>query len=145
MKYYLYWWYYTYILWIILYRTIVKTTNNMVSTVILLRPLSLWHPCSEPIGIRVRAIVFNDTFNNMSVISRRSILLVEETGVPGDNRRSAASYWQTWSYDVVSSIPRLSGIRTHNITGDRILIALVVINPTTIRSWPHRPFRTNDI
>ena len=27
---------------------------------------------------------FNATFNNISVISRRSFLLVEETGVPGE-------------------------------------------------------------
>jgi hypothetical protein len=30
-------------------------------------------------------MVFNATFNNISVISRRSVLLVEETGVPGEN------------------------------------------------------------
>jgi hypothetical protein len=30
-------------------------------------------------------MVFNATFNNISVISWRSILLVEETGVPGKN------------------------------------------------------------
>jgi len=28
-------------------------------------------------------LVFNATFNNISVISWRSVLLVEETGVPG--------------------------------------------------------------
>jgi len=32
------------------------------------------------------------TFNDISVISLRSILLVEETGVPGENHRSAASH-----------------------------------------------------
>jgi hypothetical protein len=32
-----------------------------------------------------RVIVFNATFNNISVISWRSVLLVEETGVPGEN------------------------------------------------------------
>jgi hypothetical protein len=32
--------------------------------------------------VRVRVIVFNATFNNISVISWRSVLLVEETGVP---------------------------------------------------------------
>ena len=31
---------------------------------------------------RVRVVVFNATFKNISVISRRSVLLVEETGVP---------------------------------------------------------------
>jgi len=32
--------------------------------------------------VRVRFIVFNATFNNISVISWWSVLLVEETGVP---------------------------------------------------------------
>jgi hypothetical protein len=30
-------------------------------------------------------MVFNSTFNNISVISWWSVLLVEETGVPGEN------------------------------------------------------------
>jgi hypothetical protein len=30
-------------------------------------------------------MVFNATINNISVISWRSVLLVEETGVPGEN------------------------------------------------------------
>jgi len=30
-------------------------------------------------------IVFNVTFNNISVISWRSVILVEETGVPGED------------------------------------------------------------
>ena len=38
-----------------------------------------------PIWGRVRVMVFNATFNNISVISWRSVLLVEETGVPGEN------------------------------------------------------------
>jgi hypothetical protein len=33
----------------------------------------------------VRVMVFNATFNNISVISCRSILLMEETGVPREN------------------------------------------------------------
>ena len=36
-------------------------------------------------GVRVTA--FNATFNNISVISWRSALLVEETGGPGENYR----------------------------------------------------------
>jgi hypothetical protein len=51
-------------------------------------------------------------------ISWRSVLLVEETGVPGENHQSAASHWQTLSHNVVSSTPRLSGMRTHNYSGD---------------------------
>ena len=34
---------------------------------------------------RVRVIVFNTTFNNISVISLWSVLLVEDTRVPGEN------------------------------------------------------------
>jgi hypothetical protein len=40
----------------------------------------------------VRVMVFNATFNNISVISWQSVLLVEETGVPGENHRPVASY-----------------------------------------------------
>jgi hypothetical protein len=37
-------------------------------------------------------MVFNATFNNISVISWRLVLLVEETGGPGENNRPAASH-----------------------------------------------------
>ena len=56
--------------------------------------------------IRVVDMVFNATLNNISVISWRSVLLVEETGVPEDNHQLAASYWQTLLHNVVSSTPR---------------------------------------
>jgi hypothetical protein len=41
-----------------------------------------------------------------SLISCRSILLVEETIVSGENHWPAASHWQTLSHNVVSSTPR---------------------------------------
>jgi len=37
-------------------------------------------------------MVFNATVNNIPVISWRSVLLVKETGVPGENQRPAASH-----------------------------------------------------
>jgi len=37
-------------------------------------------------------MVFNTTFNNISLISWRSVLLVEETGVPGENHLPVASH-----------------------------------------------------
>ena len=55
-------------------------------------------------------MVFNATLNNISVISWLPVLLIEETGVPGENHRPAAIHSQTLSHNVVSSIPRLSGI-----------------------------------
>jgi hypothetical protein len=42
-------------------------------------------------------------FNNILVTSWRSLLLVEETGVPAQNHRPAASHWRTLSHKVVSS------------------------------------------
>ena len=68
--------------------------------------------------IRVRFMVCNVTFNNISVISCRSVLLLEETG---ENHRPTASHWQTLSHNVVSSTPRhaCSGFehRTSNTSG----------------------------
>jgi hypothetical protein len=64
-------------------------------------------------------MVFNATFNNISVISWRSVLLVEETGVPTENHWPAESHWHLLSHKFVSSIPHLSVIRTHNVSGDR--------------------------
>jgi hypothetical protein len=64
-----------------------------------------------PVSLCVSGVI-NDlcyifaTFNNISVISWRSILLVEEIGVPGGDHRPTASHWQTWSHNVVSSTPR---------------------------------------
>ncbi len=36
-----------------------------------------------------QGMVFNATFNNISVISWQSVLLVEEPGVPGENHGPA--------------------------------------------------------
>jgi len=44
-------------------------------------------------------------FNNISIISWRSVLLAEETGVPRENHRPVVSHWQTLSHNVVSSTP----------------------------------------
>jgi hypothetical protein len=50
----------------------------------------------------------------LSVISWRSVLLVEETG---ENHRPGASHWQTLWHNVVHLT--LSRIQTNNISGDR--------------------------
>jgi hypothetical protein len=41
-------------------------------------------------------MVFNTTFNNISAILWQSVLLVEETWVPGKNHRPVTSRWQTF-------------------------------------------------
>jgi len=52
-------------------------------------------------------MVFDATFNDISVISWWSILLVEETEILRENHRSAASHRQNLSHNVVSSTSRL--------------------------------------
>ena len=71
---------------------------------------------SQGIIYRVRVMVFNATFNSISVISWRSVRLVEETG---ENHWPTARHWRTLSHNVVSSTPRLNEIWTHNFSGDR--------------------------
>jgi len=50
-------------------------------------------------------MVCNGTFNNISAIPWRSVLLVEETGVPKEIHWPVASHWQTLSHNVVSGTP----------------------------------------
>jgi hypothetical protein len=59
----------------------------------------LYNFCKCKIIIRIDQN--NATFNNISVISWQSVLLMEETGVPGENHRIAASHLQTFSHNVV--------------------------------------------
>jgi len=47
-------------------------------------------------------MAFNTTFKNISAISWRSVLFMDETG---ENHRPATSHWQTLSHIVVSSKP----------------------------------------
>ena len=42
-------------------------------------------PWRDNVYAATTLMVFNDTFNNISVISWRSVLLVEETRVPREN------------------------------------------------------------
>ena len=65
----------------------------------------------------VGLVVFNATFKNISIISWRSVLLMEEIGGPGENHWPVAILWQTLSHNVVHLT--LIEIRTHNISGDR--------------------------
>jgi len=48
-------------------------------------------------------MVVSATFNNISAILWRSVLLVEETG---ENPRPTASHWKTWSHNLLWNTPR---------------------------------------
>jgi hypothetical protein len=91
---------------------VIDTSHNVVGELLFLIPFMI-------ILLKIiNFIFFNVTFNNISAISWQSVLL-KETAVPWENHRPVASHWQTLSRNVVSSTPRLSGIRTCNISEDR--------------------------
>jgi membrane-anchored glycerophosphoryl diester phosphodiesterase (GDPDase) len=43
-------------------------------------------------GLGLWFMIFNATFNNISVITGRSVLLVGGNGIPGENHRPVASH-----------------------------------------------------
>jgi hypothetical protein len=57
---------------------VITFVSNMTQVLDLAHGLGLW--------------CYNATFNNISVISWWSVLLVEETGVPGENHQPVASH-----------------------------------------------------
>ena len=60
---------------------------------------SIWAGKKGDFGVKA-------TFDNIWVISSRSIILMDETGVHGENHPPVASHRQTLSHNVVSSTPR---------------------------------------
>ena len=102
----------TAVLWISYY-----ATSSFDPKVVEENPVSMY--CVKVYNVRI--IVFNVSFNNISVISWRSVLLVGEIGVLGD----------TLSHNVVSSTPRMSGIKMHCSYTCRILTLFLSVN-----IWP---------
>ena len=64
--------------------------------------------------VRNRIMAVNATFSNISVLSLRSVFLVEESEVSGET----VGHWHTLSRHVVSSTPRFNGIWIKNFSGD---------------------------
>ena len=97
----------------ILLKVALNTKNQIMSTCIFFGKIFFWY-------FSFFIIVFNATFSNISVISWRSVLLVEETGIPGENHLPAASPRETFSQiRCIEYTLAMSGIRTHNFSGDR--------------------------
>ena len=85
-------------------------------------------------GLFVCLMMFNATFNNtcISVISGQSVLLVEESGGPGENHQSVASHWQTLS-DLRQNHYKYSNVRYIDLR--YILMFLILLCIHNIISW----------
>ena len=68
---------------------------------------------------RVRVMVFNATFNNILVLSWRSVLLMEESEYSEKTTGHAASHWQLYHIKLNWVYFDMSGIRTHMFSGYR--------------------------
>ena len=99
--------------WIPLYK---QTLGFLDTTLYVIRLVSdLWHVAIGGLSVTCgRSWLDVDRW-----LCQWLVLLVEETRVPEENNRPAASHWKTLSHNVVSSTPRLSWIRTHNVSSDR--------------------------
>jgi hypothetical protein len=87
---------------------ILKSTGTVVK--LFLSPASNYKPhVRHPIGrtmytlvLFVCLMVLHATFNNISVISWREVLLVEEAWIFRKTHQPAANHWQTFSHKVVN-------------------------------------------
>ena len=64
-------------------------------------------------------MVFNATFNNISVILLRSVLLKGGNWSTQKKPQPCRKLLTNLSHNVVSSTPRQSEIRSHNVSDDR--------------------------
>jgi hypothetical protein len=73
--------------------------------------------------------VFNTTFNNISVISWRPVVLVEETGVPGENHLLATSHLHSLSHNVLNGLELIGNVNVRHIHVC-LFVCLMVFNAT---------------
>ena len=84
--------------------------------------------------IRVYFWRFNATFSNISAISWRPVLVVEEARVPGENHRPWASNWKTVSLAVTTRVHPFCNLQSRARTHGVLVIGLYELlgNPTNL-------------
>ena len=77
--------------------------------------------------------VLNTTFSNISAISWRPVLVVEEAVVPGENHQPWSSNWKTLSLAAASRVHLFCNLESRAGTHAILVIGLYELldNPTT--------------
>ena len=68
--------------------------------------------------------MLNATFSNISAISWRPVLVVEEAGISGENHRPCASNWSTLSLAVPIRVPPFCNLQSRARTHAVLVIGL---------------------
>jgi hypothetical protein len=99
--------------WVISVNGVIVHLREYKLFILELSPFDLvsWSYCLCKID-KVRFMVFNATFNNISVISWWSVLLVEETGKPRENHRPAANHGKLYHIMLYRIRLPMNGVRT---------------------------------
>jgi hypothetical protein len=72
-----------------------------------------------------RIFSYKNSVNNISVISWWSVLLVEETGGPGENHRPVTSHWQWLLLNPNSNVFQLYHGKNKLIFSERMMISVI--------------------
>ena len=86
-------------------------------------------------------LVLNATFRNISAISWRPVLVMEEAGVPGENHRPWANNWETLSLATASRVHTFCNLQSRARTHAVLVIGLYKFLGNYLAHWATRPLQ----